>query len=104
MKRMGIPDEAAVCPHDPRDPTGVSLISIDDPLMLAILELVLNHNQGDQANRGRYPDLCQREESVQAGRHESRFSTTSWGLLRNTAWLCWCSSMRTGKAKHWAGG
>ncbi|HEV3311518.1 MAG TPA: hypothetical protein VG815_13480, partial [Chloroflexota bacterium] len=37
MKRMGIPDEAAVCPHDPRDPTGVSLLSITDPLMLAIL-------------------------------------------------------------------
>ena len=41
MKRLGIPDDAAVCPHDPRDATGVSLLSITDPLMLAILDRIL---------------------------------------------------------------
>jgi hypothetical protein len=41
MKRMGIPDEAAVCPHDPRDATGVSLLSITDSFMIQILQKIL---------------------------------------------------------------
>ena len=45
MRVMGIPDEAAVCPHDPRDPTGVSLLNITDPMMLAILEKTLTDDK-----------------------------------------------------------
>ncbi len=45
MRRMGIPDGAAVCPHDPSDPTGVSLLSITHPFMLAILEKCLTDDK-----------------------------------------------------------
>jgi hypothetical protein len=37
-KRGDIPDEAMLCPSDPRDPDGIRLLSLDDPLMLAVLE------------------------------------------------------------------
>ncbi len=37
MQKAGIPDNAAVCPHDPRDPTGICLIPLDDPLMKRVL-------------------------------------------------------------------
>jgi hypothetical protein len=38
MQLAGIPDEAIVCPSDPRDPSGLTLLSLDDPLMLRIIE------------------------------------------------------------------
>jgi hypothetical protein len=41
LKLIDCPDWAAVCPSDPRDPTGVSLLSLTDPLMLDVLELSL---------------------------------------------------------------
>ena len=41
MEKAGIPDEAAVCPHDPRDPLGVSLLAMDDPLMKRVLAKIL---------------------------------------------------------------
>jgi hypothetical protein len=41
MKLAGIPDEAALCVHDPRDDTGISLLSLTDPLMLSLLEKTL---------------------------------------------------------------
>ena len=45
MKLAGIPDEAAVCPHDPRDETGASLMSITDPLMLKLIEKILTDDR-----------------------------------------------------------
>jgi AAA domain len=42
MRALGIPDQAAVLPHDPRDASGVSLLNIDDPLMLGILDKSLS--------------------------------------------------------------
>jgi hypothetical protein len=41
MIRLGIPDGAALCPSDPADPDGIGLLSLTDPLMLAILEKTL---------------------------------------------------------------
>ena len=41
MQKAGISDEAAVCPHDPRDSTGISLIPLDDPFMIRVLAKVL---------------------------------------------------------------
>jgi hypothetical protein len=41
MRLAGIPDEAIVCPSDPRDPSGLTLLSLDDPLMLRLLERTL---------------------------------------------------------------
>lgn len=45
MKLSGIPDEAVVCASDPRDPTGLSLLSLTDPLMIAILEKTLGDDK-----------------------------------------------------------
>jgi hypothetical protein len=45
MKLAGIPDEAAVCPYDPRDETGASLMSITDPLMLKLIEKILSDDK-----------------------------------------------------------
>jgi hypothetical protein len=45
MARQGIPDDAAICPHDPRDATGVSLLNLTDPLMLAILDRTLSQDK-----------------------------------------------------------
>jgi hypothetical protein len=45
MDLAGVPDEAAICPHDPSDPAGVSLLSLTDPLMLEILEKILTDDQ-----------------------------------------------------------
>jgi hypothetical protein len=41
MRLAGIPDEAAVCPYDPRDESGISLLSLTDPLMMRILDKTL---------------------------------------------------------------
>jgi hypothetical protein len=41
MKLLGIPDQAAVCPSDPRDPTGLSLLSLNDLLMEKVLSKTL---------------------------------------------------------------
>jgi hypothetical protein len=38
MKCLGVPDEAALCPSDPGDPDGIRLLSLTDPLMLAVLD------------------------------------------------------------------
>jgi hypothetical protein len=45
MKALGIPDEAAVCPYEPSDPLGISLLDICDPLMLAILDKILTDDR-----------------------------------------------------------
>jgi hypothetical protein len=44
MELAGVPDAAAICPHDPSDPAGVSLLSLTDPMMLQILEKILTDN------------------------------------------------------------
>jgi hypothetical protein len=41
MKLLGIPDEAAICPHDPSDPLGVSLLDLCDPFMVDIIDRIL---------------------------------------------------------------
>jgi hypothetical protein len=45
MQAMKIPDEAAVCPYDPRDPLGLSLLDISAPLMVAILDKILSEDK-----------------------------------------------------------
>ena len=103
MKRMGIPDEAAVCPHDPRDPTGVSLLSITDPLMLAILEKIL---ADDDAIKLMVVDTLTyaSEKSLSKPEDMKAILDSIMTLAISMGWRSWCSSTRTRKAKRWAGG
>jgi hypothetical protein len=41
LQLLGVPDQAAVWPHDPRDPAKISLLSLTDPLMLETVDVTL---------------------------------------------------------------
>ena len=36
LKRWGVPDEAAICPSDPDDDTGIRILDLQSPLMIEV--------------------------------------------------------------------